>query len=167
MGEQARGELREYIADDIAGPYMRLGKGFTSMAGNMNPQEVTRTYIDDSTSTVTTGFQPEWPVEGNIYTGDPANELLYEKTWHMAKGDDAIVYLVRVQMWEDGTINTDAKKSKRYMCNWAPASDGGGAGGEDNTFSGSLKAKGDPVYGESEIAVDTGTGFETCDFTPD
>jgi hypothetical protein len=166
MAEQPRGELKEFIGETATGTFMRLAKGFTSMAGNMNPQEQTLTYIDDSTTTTTTGYQPEWPVDGNIYTGDPANDFLYAKTWEMVKGDDATVYLVRVQSWEDGST-AGSFKAKRYACNWAPSSDGGGAGGEVNTFSGSLKAKGDPIFGEAEVALDTVTGYETCTFTAD
>ena len=145
---------------------MRLAKGFTSMAGNMNPQTQTTTYIDDYSSTTTTGFEPEWPVDGNIYSGDPSNDLLHKMTWEMAKGDDAIIFLVRVMTWEDGT-EPGTFKAKRHKANWAPASDGGGAGGENNTFSGTIQAKGDPIFGSAEYEIDPVTGWETCTFTPD
>jgi hypothetical protein len=164
MAEQSRGKLLEFIGREINGPFMRLGMGFSSMAGNMNPQEQTRTYINDFSSTTTTGYQPEWPMDGNIYNGDPANDLLYDMTWNRVRGDDATVYLVRVKGWEEGDA-PGSFKAYRQFCNWAPGSDGGGAGGEDNTFSGTLRAKGDKVDGEAVITRDPNTGFETCVFT--
>jgi hypothetical protein len=164
MAEQPRGQLREYVSDSIDGPYFRLAKGITSLAGNMNPQTKTNTYIDDFSSTVTTGFQPTWPVDGNIYTGDKANELLYKKAWEMAKGDAAQVYYIRAKRWEPGD-GLGSYAAKRFLCNFAPASDGGGAGGEDNTFSGELQGRGEPTFGEVVITRDPITGVETCVFT--
>lgn len=172
MAEQPRGELREYIGKpgtDGSPPavFTRLAKGFTTMSGAMNPQVLTITYIDDYSSTTTTGFEPEWSIDGNIYTGDPVNDMLHEMTWEMAKGDDAILYLLRVMMWHDGE-EPDSYKAKRHRCNWAPDSDGGGAGGENNTFSGTLQAKGHPSFGSAKITLDTGVvpHVETAVFIP-
>jgi len=171
MAEQPRGELREYIAkpeSDGTPPsvFDRLAKGISTMAGNMNPQVQTITYIDDESSTTTTGYEQEWPVDGNVYTGNPANDMLHDMAWNAVKGDDARIYYIRLMGWKAGTA-TGTFRAKRYLANWAPSSDGGGAGGENNTFSGTIQAKGAAVHGDAEFSIDTATGFETCTFTPD
>lgn len=166
MAEQTRGSLLHFIAKTQTGPFMRIAKGISTLGGNLNPQEVSHTYIDDSSSTVVTGFKEEWPIEGNIYTEDPAAELLHDMAWRRAKGDEATAYIVNIMDWKAGTA-TGSKKAYRQLVSWVPASDGGGDGGSDVTFSGSLKAKGAPEYGEAVIAKDAGTGDETCAFTAD
>jgi hypothetical protein len=171
MAEQPRGELKNYVGKPEADGtppdvYMRVGYGFTSLAGAMNPQTDTITYINDVSSTTTTGFEPEWPIDGNIYTGDPANDYLHKLAWDMAKGDDAMLYFIEAMMWDEGAA-PGTYRARRFKANWAPGSAGGGAGGEKNTFSGTIQGKGDPVFGVIEFEVDAVTGWETCTFTPD
>lgn len=163
-GEQNRGELRQYLSETINGPFHRLAEGVTSLGSNANPQEVTRTYINDKTTTSTTGFQWEWPVDGNIVDGDPVMDMLHEMAVHEAKGDDALLYLLAVYMWQDGTA-ADSKKAYRQQVTWLPASDGGGDGGGDVTFSGSLRGAGDRVHGEAVVTEATDTDPETAVFT--
>jgi hypothetical protein len=166
MAEQPRGQMAEFVSKDIDGPFLRLAMGVTSLEGAMNPQTETITYINDFSSTTTTGFEPAFPIDGNIYTGDPANQLLYDMAWTMARGDNATVYFLRVQKFEDGDA-TGTFKAKRFLCNFAPGSDGGGAGGETLTFSGELQPKGRAIFGEATITIDTATGNETATFVAD
>lgn len=166
MAEQNRGELRHYISKTLDGPFVRLAKGISSLGSNLNAQEVTRTYIDDSSSTTTTGFQEEWPVDGNIFFDDPAMDLLYDMAVKRAKGADALLYMVVLRKWDDGTA-AGSKKAYRQQVTWLPASDGGGDGGGDVTFSGSLRAAGSPVYGEGVITEATESAPEKVVFTPE
>lgn len=165
-GEQNRGSLRHFISKSVDGPFIRVAEGITSLTSNLNPQEVTRTYINDKSSTTTTGFQEEWPVDGNVYDGDPAMDMLFQMAIDRAKGPDAILYMVNVRTWADGA-ETDAKLAYRQRVTWLPASDGGGDGGGDVTFSGTLRAAGGPEYGEAVITEATDTTPESCVFTLD
>lgn len=161
-GEQNRGELRHYISATETGAFTRAAKGISTLGSNLNPQEVTRTYIDDSSSTTTTGYQAEWPVDGNIFDGDPVMDMLHDMAVSRAKGADAQLWLINAFMWRDGT-EAGSKAAYRQRVTWLPDSDGGGEGGGDVTFAGTLRAVGDPVYGEAVIS-ETGSG-ETAVFT--
>lgn len=148
MSTQSRGQLSHHLAKtENATTWHRLGKGIESLDSAMNPQTTEKTWIDDSSESTTTGYQPAWAVNGDIYDGDEASQLLYDMTWHRAKNDDAQVYMIVCKHWEAGT-SPGSFKAYKQLCSWAPESDGGGSGGETVTFSGSLNAKGDPVYGE-------------------
>lgn len=164
MAEQNRGELRHYISKTEAGTFNRLAKGISTLGNNLNPQEVTHTYIDDSSSTTTTAFQEEWPVEGVVYSGDAAANMLRDMARKRAKGDDATIYHIVGDHWVEGST-ADTFEAYRQKCTWSPASDGGGDGGSDVTFSGSLKAKGAPVYGTIAITAATETTPEIAVFT--
>lgn len=162
MAEQNRGELRHYISKNSDGPFVRLAKGISSLGSNLNAQEVTRTYIDDSSSTTTTGFQEEWTVDGNVFYEDAAMDMLYEMAVKRAKGPEALLYMVVLRNW-DGDSGT--KKAYRQKVTWLPSSDGGG--GADVTFSGSLRAADAPVHGNGVITPATETTSETVSFTPE
>lgn len=163
-GEQNRGELRHYISETETGTFTRAAKGISSLGSSLNPQEVTRTYIDDSSSTTTTGYQPEWPVDGNIYDGDTVMDLLHAKAVARAKGADAQLWMLNAFMWQEGT-ETGSVKGYKQQVTWLPDSDGGGDGGSDVTFSGTLRAIGNPVYGDIVITEATDTTPETAAFT--
>jgi hypothetical protein len=148
MGTQNRGELAHFLADKNETAYTRLAKGFTELSSSMSPQTQEKTYIDDSSDSVTTAYQVSWAVSGDIYTLDAANAMLHALAVRRAKGDDAVVYLLVARLWEPGTNNpTKDFKGYKQKCSWVPDNDGGGAGGETVTFSGALNAKDDPVHG--------------------
>ena len=148
MSTQSRGQLQYYLSKTGTGTdYVRLAKGIESLDSALNAQTVEKTWIDDSSESNTTGFQPSWSVSGDIYAGDDASELLYEMTWNRARNEDAEIYLIVLQGWEEGST-PGAFKAYKQLCSWAPESDGGGSGGETVTFSGTLNAKGDAEYGE-------------------
>ena len=165
MAEQSRGELRHYLSKSSSGPWNRIGDGFSSFGGNLNPQEETTTYINDKSSTVVTGYQEEWPLDGNIFSEDKAADMLHDMAVDRVKGDDASVYLVNAFMWQEGTAPGSVKAYRQQVA-WLPASDGGGDGGGKVTFSGTLRAKGAPIHGEAVITKDADTGVESVVFTP-
>jgi hypothetical protein len=167
MAEQTRGNLSHFVSKTVDGTFDRLAKGISSMSNALNPQEQTNTYIDDSSSTVTTGYNSEWGIDGSVYDTDPALDMLHDMAVNRDKGDDAIIYMVNAFGWMEGKEISDSVRGYRQECNFAPGSDGGGDGGSDVSFSGTIRAKGNPIYGDVVITKDLNTGFETCTFTPD
>lgn len=165
MGTQNRGQLAHFIAAAGKSTYDRLAKGFTDMASNLNPQTREVTYIDDSSDSTTTGFQPSWPVSGDVYTDNKANVLLYDLSVNRAKGDAAVVELLVARMWEESETASGVYKGYKQKTTWVPDSDGGGAGGETVTFSGNLNAKGDPVMGWITIVPGVGGAEATATFS--
>ena len=158
MIKQTRNNPKYFLAKTVDGPVNHLSKGISYMGGNHNAREITLTYINDSPSSTIRGGQAEWSVEGNIFWGDPASDLLHEMATHRAKGDDAIVYMVIVTDQEEGT-ESGSFSASRQQCNFAATEEPG-----DITFSGSLKVKGGPVHGKATVSKDLATGFETCTF---
>ena len=156
-GLQSRGQLSTWLSKTIDGTYTRLAKGIDSLDNAKNPQTQEHTWIDDSSESTTTGFQENWPVSGFLYEGDPASEMLHEMAWMNARNEDAELYVVIVRGWMPGS-QTGEYDAKRLQVTFAAENEGGGAGGDNVTFSGTLNAKGDPEYGTFD--VETGT------FTP-
>jgi hypothetical protein len=147
MGLQNREKLATWISDKAETVYNRLAKGFSELSSSMNAQKSEKTYIDDSTDVVTTSYQRSWAVNGDVYTENPANDLLYDLAWNQSKGDDAVVYLLTAKKWVTDPELPNVYPGYKQQCTWTPDNDGGGAGGESVTFSGSLDAKGDPIHG--------------------
>lgn len=155
MSVQSRGKLSHWLTkeDDYSGLF-RLAKGIESLDNAKNPQTQEFTWIDDTSDDNTTGYRPSWAVSGYIYQGDKASEMLSEMAWSEAKNEDAEIYMVIVRGWVPGATS-GTYDAKVYKCSWAPDNEAGGSGGENVTFSGSLNAKGDPVYGEFDAASNT------------
>jgi len=164
-GTQNRGQLAHFLAETGGTNFSRLGKGFTDLASNLNAQTREATYIDDSSDSTTTGFQPSWPVSGDYYDDDPANMLLYGLSINLAKGPDAVVELLTARLWEPNTTVAGVYSGYKQTCAWVPESDGGGAGGETVTYSGALNAKGDRVHGW--ITIDKTVTPWTATFSPE
>ena len=53
---------------------------------------------------------------------------LHKLAGDMAKGDDAVVYVIEAMMREDGTA-PGSGRAWRFKANWAPGSAGAAAGG--------------------------------------
>ena len=166
MGLQNRGQLAHFLADKDETAYTRLSKGFGELSSSKNPQTQEKTYIDDSTDSVTTGYQTSWSVSGDVYTEDAANELLLDLAIKEAKGDEAVVYMLVARLWEPSANNPETVcKGFKQKCSWVPDNDGGGSGGESVTFSGSLNAKGDRVHGWITITRPSSGGTWTAEFS--
>lgn len=164
-GTQNRGQLAHFIAKPGETTFDRLGKGFTELASNLNAQTKEVTYIDDSSDSTTTGYQPSWPVSGDYYDEDPANMMLYDLAIALAKGPDAVVAMLCAQMWAPSENDENTYKGYKQECAWVPGSDGGGTGGETVTYSGALNAKGDRVPGW--VTIDKSATPWTATFSED
>jgi hypothetical protein len=165
MGLQNRGKLVHFIADKDETIYNRLAKGFAELSSSKNPTTQEKTYIDDTTDTVTTAYNTSWAVSGDIYTGDPSNMMLFDLATLEAKGDDAVVYLISAFMWEPHSKEPDRVfKGFKQMCAFVPDNDGGGTGGESVSFSGTLSAKGDRQHGWVTITKPANNAPWTCTF---
>lgn len=153
MGLQSRGRLSHWISRTKEGPYARLAKGVESLDDDKSPQTREFTWIDDSSDNNTSGFQESWSVSGYLYEGDPASELLHGMAWTNAKNDEAVLYHVIVRHWLPENGQSSAFDAKRFEASFAPENEGGGAGGDNVTFSGTVNAKGDPEFGVFDIAA--------------
>lgn len=167
VGPLAREQLEHYISKDIAGPYTRLGLGFSSLDNDLSANETTTSYITGSSSTTVTGYTVSWSIDGEIVTGNTANIMLHKMAVNRDKGTDARIYFLNVRRWEDGTIS-GSYRGYRQACSFSPSSDGGGDADSTVTFSGTLNASGDPVHGDIEITrVNDDGENDTAVFTPD
>jgi hypothetical protein len=147
MGLQNREKLAHFISNADNGTFNRLALGFTELSSSLNAQKSEKTYINDTTDVVTTSYQKSWSVNGDVYTEDAANEMLYSLAYNQLKGDDAIVYMLVAKKWVVDPDRPNEYPGYKQKCNWTPDNDGGGSGGENITYSGTLDAKGDPVFG--------------------
>ena len=152
MGSQNRKQLGHYLSQTETGLFTQLAKGFSDLSSTLNAQTKEVTYIDDSSDSTITAYARSWEVTGDVFTDNPANELLFRLAYTQAKGDDAVVWLINVIGWQPSENNPETVfKANKQKCSWIPSNDGGGAGGETVTFAGTLAAKGDPVYGWATV----------------
>jgi hypothetical protein len=148
MGQQNRGNLVHFLADQDEAEYNRLAKGFSELSNSANAQTRETTYIDDSTDSTITAFQNSWAISGSVYDTDAANDMLFDLARLQVKGDNAVVYMLVCYLWLPSENNPSfVYKGYRQKCAWVPDNDGGGAGGDTVTFSGALNAKGDREQG--------------------
>ena len=78
-GPQDQKERGRYLAKgDASEPitFYRIGEGFSDTNESLNPQIQQRNYVNGKSSSITTGFQESWPISGERYVGDYANDLL-------------------------------------------------------------------------------------------
>ena len=158
MGLQSRGRLSHWLSKTKTGPFVRLAKGIETLDGAKNPQTQDFIWIDDNSDNNTTGFQESHSVSGYLYETDDASEMLHGMAWNNAKNDDSTLYHVLVRHWlPDGGSSTTVFDAKLQQVSFAAENEGGGTGGENVTFSGSLNAKGDPEFGTFDTATGTFT----------
>jgi hypothetical protein len=167
MGQQNRGQLAHFLADKDETLYQRLAKGFSELSNSSNAQTREVTYIDDSTDSTITAFQNSWGIQGSVYDEDPVNDMLLDLSIKQAKGDNAVLYMVQVYLWKPSVNNPDTVfQAFKQQVAWVPDNDGGGAGGDTVSFSGSLNAKGDRIHGFAKITKSDDPAIPwTCEFT--
>ena len=166
MSLQPREQLAHFLGAKDATTFSRLGKGFAELTNSMAPTTQEKKYIDGSSDSITTSFDVSWAVNGDVYTENDANQLLYDLAYKRAKGDDAVLAMLVAQLWKPGTNNpaTDFKGYKQEVT-WAPDNSGGGTAEDSVTFSGELKAKGDMIEGWITITKPSGGGIWTATFS--
>ncbi len=156
MGLQSRGQLSGWVSKTEAGPFNRLAKGIETPDNAKNPQTQEYTWIDDGSDSNTSGYQESFSVSGFLYEGDPASEMLHEMVWTNAKNDDATIYYCIVRGWKEGS-SEGTYDAKLLTISFAPENEGGGTGGDNVTFSGTMNVKGDPVSGTFDMDTKTFT----------
>jgi hypothetical protein len=155
-----------FVADRDKTMFWKVAKGFTDLNASLNPKTTDKTYIDDTTETITNSFQVKWEVSGDFYMKDPASEFLYKQSKKLVMGDDAIIWVIRVDTWETVEDCEGWYHGYLHECTWVPSNDGGGAGGESVTFSGTINGKGDRTEGYVQISPATDlVKAETATFT--
>jgi hypothetical protein len=146
MPLQSRDQLAHFLGPK-GGPYTRLGKGFAELTNSMSPTTQEKKYIDGTGDSITTSYDITWAVNGDVYSDDPANELLYKMAYNRVKGADAYVEMLTCQFWVPSEFTPVAFEGYKQEMSWAPDNSGGGSAEESVTFSGELKAKGDKIDG--------------------
>ena len=148
MSLQSREQLAHFLGTKEATTFTRLAKGFSELSSSLATTTQEKKYIDGSADSITTSIEASWTISGDVYTENDANDLLYDLAYHRKRGDDAVVVMLVAQMWKPGTNNPELDfKGYKQECTFAPDNSGGGTAEESVTFSGELKAKGDPIYG--------------------
>ena len=159
-GTQDRKERGFYIGTRSATTYNRIGEGFESLDEQLNPQTTTTNYINGKTSNTITSYQETWPVSGQRYVGDPANDLFAQLAESRAKGPDAQLMLIVVNFFEEDTTTSGSYRAFKQPVVYAPESGGGGAATDPLSLSGTLSADGEVIEGlftpASAADLDTG-----------
>ena len=133
--------------------FYRIGRGFSDANEQMNPQTKQANYIDGRSNSVTTGFQESWPISGERYVGDYANDLLARMAESRAKGADAGLIMVTVNFFEEAVDDSDPDvglgiyRAFRQGASYSPESGGGGAATDSVTISGTVNGSGVQVEG--------------------
>ena len=133
--------------------FYRMGRGFSDANEQMNPQVKQTSYIDGRSSSVTTGFQESWPISGERYVGDYANDLLAGMAELRAKGPDAGLVILTVNFYEEAADDADPDvglgiyRAFRQGASYSPESGGGGAATDSVTISGTVNGSGTLVEG--------------------
>jgi hypothetical protein len=141
-----------FLSDRLESGYNRLAKGFTELSDSLNPKTKEVTYIDDFVDTINTGYQTSWGVSGDFYDNDPANEMLFDMSNRLVRGEDAIVYMLVAYMWKKSENQENLYRGFRQECIWIPSASGGGTGGDSVTYAGNLNARGDRLFGWIRVA---------------
>lgn len=125
----------------------RIGEGFESLEEQLNPQSTTSNYINGKTSNIITSYQESWPVSGQRYVGDPANDLFAGLAEARAKGPEAQLSLVTVNFFEESTDTPGSYRAFQQNVVYSPESGGGGAATDPLSISGTLNADGEVTEG--------------------
>ena len=130
----------------IAAPVWALmGKGFEALDDALNPNVSEKTYVSDKSASKTiTGYAPEWSIEGSVIKDEATITFLRAIGETLAVGESAEAEVIVFDLWDvdSGTKYVDGYK---YPVVVQMDSIGGGSGGEELAFSGSLLANGDPT----------------------
>jgi hypothetical protein len=137
--------------------YDFMGQGFVDLSDALGAKVDSTQYInDDNESSTVTGYSPEWSFSGDVYDGDPAIDFLRNLALTRATGADLETDYVSFLAADVVTNEVDCYAHPVIV---VMESVEGGAGGEKLSFSGSLKANGDPVAGSFNTSTKV--------FTPD
>ena len=129
-------------------------KGFDSISTSKNPKEYSRQYVDEEfEQTDVVGYTPTVSFEFDRFAGDPVHDDIIAIFNGEKTGADATRPVIMVDM--TGTTKSAIKRD------FAIFAESEGEGTEMYTYSGSMRVKGDKVFGTATSLDD----WQTCTFT--
>lgn len=143
-----------------AGTFTRL-KGFTELSMSKNPKEYSRQYVDEEAErTDIIGYAPELSYAFDEFEDDNGQKIITEITNKELIGDAAKVDIVIVDLSRESGSSGAFEAVKRTF-SVMPDSEGGST--DAYTYSGTLKANGEKVFGTATSGADG--SWKTCKFT--
>lgn len=165
MPEDVKGTpiFRNLIADylDVGTsetPDIRLMNVFETIDESPNAQTVDKHYTSDkSASTITTGYQTQFPITGDRYKDNAVTDFIAKIAEEQLLGVQAVFY--RVNLFKPIASKENTFYARKFIVEFA-IDTLGGAGGEIATVEGNMNAQGDVVIGEFNVATKTFTAAE-------
>lgn len=143
--------FRNMIADYLdvgtaTTPDVRLMNVFETVDESPNAQTVDKHYTSDkSSSTITTGYQTQFPITGDRYKDNVVTDFITKIAEEQLLGVQALFYRVNLFRPIEGKQNT--YYARKFTVEFA-IDTLGGAGGEIATIEGNMNAQGDVIVGE-------------------
>lgn len=130
-------------------------KGFDNITTSKNPKEYSRQYVDEEfEQTDVVGYTPSVEFEFDRFADDPVHDDIVDIFNNEKTGDGAVRPVIMVD-----TVSADNSAVKR---DFAVIAKSEGEGTEMYTYSGSLRVKGEKIFGTASSS----DGWQTCTFTP-
>lgn len=142
-----RNMLADYLDVGTATtPDVRLMNVFETVDESPNAQTVDKHYTSDkSSSTITTGYQTQFPITGDRYKDNVVTDFITKIAEEQLLGVQALFYRVNLFRPIEGKQNT--YYARKFTVEFA-IDTLGGAGGEIATIEGNMNAQGDVIVGE-------------------
>lgn len=162
MPEETKGTpiFRNLIADYLdvgtsAEPDIRLMNVFETIDESPNAQTVNKHYTSDkSASTITTGYQTQFPITGDRYKDNAVTDFITKIAEEQQLGVQAVYY--KVNLFRPIPSKENTYYARKFIVEFA-IDTLGGAGGEIATVEGNMNAQGDAVIGEFNVTTKTFT----------
>ena len=133
-------------------------RGFTEFSINKNPIEYSRKYIDEQTErSDVVAYAPSISYSFDKFSDDFVHKELINISDNEMVGNDATRDILIVD------FSTDEDVKDAICRNWTIIPDGEGKDPNAYTYSGTLKANGDIIFG-TVVSTD---GWQTCSFLAD
>ena len=153
-----RSEVHVYMnTGTSASPtWVRLGKGWKKFSENPNAQTESVQYIcDDSATTDTTSYEPNYAFECDLMHTNEAIKKIYDIAKGRKTGSDCIVDIVTVDAFEETDSSKECTAYRENLSVQVSSIDGE----KKMSMSGNLNGQGDGVKGKFDLTTKT--------FTPD
>lgn len=162
--------FRNLIADylDIgteSTPDIHVMSVFETIDESLNAQTVDKHYTSDaSATTITTGYQSQFPITGDRYKDNKVIEFISKIAEERLLGVQTDYYRVNlfrpIKEADGETVKADTYYARKFLVGFA-IDTLGGAGGEIATIEGNMNAIGDVIIGEFNIKTKTFTAAGT------
>lgn len=155
--------FRNLIADylDVGteeAPDIHVMSVFETIDESLNAQTVDKHYTADvSATTITTGYQSQFPITGDRYKDNKVIEFISKIAEERQLGVQTDYY--RVNLFRPIEAKADTYYARKFVVGFA-IDTLGGAGGEIATVEGNMNAIGDVVIGEFNIKTKTFTAAD-------